>query len=113
MSEFIGGTIRDSDFTAAELSESDFTDCRMINCDFIDANLSGSRFLGADLDDRTEFGGQLLSEYEADKLAEPDFLHQQLDIPQISDRGFGRDTDPITETPPESQFKSIPKWPAK
>ncbi|SIR88122.1 Uncharacterized protein YjbI, contains pentapeptide repeats [Haladaptatus litoreus] len=113
LSIFGGGTIRDSFFTAADLSESDFSDCRIINCDFTDANLSDSRFSGANLDDETEFGSRLLSEYEADKLAEPDCLHQKFDIPSVSDRGFGRETEPITETPPESPFESIPKWPAR
>lgn len=110
---FIGATIRDSHFTAAELSKSDFTDCRLVSCDFTDANLCGSRFSGAILDDETTFGTQLLSEYEGDRIAEPDRLHEKFDIPRVSERGYGRETEPITETPPQSPFESIPKWSAK
>ncbi|WP_193309810.1 pentapeptide repeat-containing protein [Halorubrum halophilum] len=106
---FTGGTVQDTHFNAAELSETDFTDCRIVNCDFTDANLSGSRFSGAVLDNETTFGTRLLSEYEADKAAESSYIHKCLSIPSVSDRGFGREIEGISGTPPRSPFESIPK----
>lgn len=104
---FRNALIEKTQFNRSRLGDANFTDAEIFNCEFIDADLSTARFNGAYIDESTDFGRQLLLEYDADRRAEPNCLLELFGVERLNDDFFGNpNTGSPPESPPESPFEA-------
>lgn len=106
---FTSATLEDVLFNAAKLTDATFSEATLLDCNFTEAELTDVRFSSIEIDRTTNFGSQLLLEYEGDRSAEPAHLLSKYDIPQVTDRKFGTRTSPIESEPPDITFPRI-RW---
>ncbi|WP_232700645.1 pentapeptide repeat-containing protein [Halobacterium wangiae] len=115
--DFIDAEIGDCAFQASNLSKADFSGATVSQCSLVDAKLTETRLANATLDQRNEYGRRLLSEYQADRLAEPNFLVDLFELPRVDELGFGVESKRppgenqsdrgITDSPPDSPFERV------
>ncbi|WP_181685281.1 pentapeptide repeat-containing protein [Halorhabdus salina] len=120
---FINATLRDCTFRAADLDGTKFSDSDITATDFLEAQLTDTRFSGATLDENTDLGTKLMSEYQADRLAEPDWVIRGVGVITTDDTMFGVESsrplnsenarshdDEPPDSPIESQMSGVFWW---
>jgi|GEM_PF-6983289 len=122
---FRSATLQSCPFHASDLSEAVFVNSDIFGSDFMDSDLTGAKFSGSEIGRETSFGSRNLREYQADRLAEPQWILELIDLPRVADRGFGKkanstiksrftesDTNEDTpKSPPQSPFERCYEWP--
>jgi uncharacterized protein YjbI with pentapeptide repeats len=115
--DFAGAEIRECRFQASNLSGAKFPGATLNETSLVDSKLTKTQLANATLDERNDYGGRLLSEYRADREAEPEWLVKYFELPRVGELGFGVESErppgedkssrSPSDTAPNSPFEEV------